>query len=58
MVTKQHEIEALVEDLIENTILEAFQDYFTNKHECELALEVLKVKLEELETDVFDELFY
>jgi hypothetical protein len=58
MVTKQHEIEALMEDLIENTILEAFQDYFTNKRECELALEILKVKLEELESDIFEELFY
>jgi hypothetical protein len=34
MYSKQHEIEAIVEDLIENTIMELFADSFSSKKEC------------------------
>lgn len=57
MFMKQNEIEALVENLIEDVVLEAFQDCFENKRECEVALDILKSKIDELDYDVFDELF-
>ncbi len=57
MYSKQNEIEAIVEDLIDNTIIELFTDSFSSKKECEVALEILISKLEEFETDKFDELF-
>ena len=41
MYSKQNEIEAIVEDLIENTILELFADSLSSKKECEVALELL-----------------
>lgn len=57
MYSKQHEIEAVIEDLIENTIIQAFGDYFSSKKECEIALEILQTKLEELDTSIFKNLF-
>jgi len=57
MSTKQLEIEAIVEDLIDNTILELFADSFSNSKECEFAFEVLKQKLEEVDPDTFKEYF-
>ena len=57
MYSKYNEIEAIVEDLIENTILEAFGGSFSSKKECELALDILKEKLEELNVSVFKDLF-
>jgi hypothetical protein len=57
MYSKQHEIEAVIEDLIENNILEMFRDVFSNKKECEVALEILQTKLEELDVTVFKNLF-
>jgi len=57
MSTKQLEIEAIVEDLVDNTIIDLFADSFANAKECEFALEVLKQRLEELDIDSFKELF-
>lgn len=57
MYSKHNEIEAIVEDLIENTIIELFCDSFSSKKECEVALEILITKLEELDTKVFKECF-
>ena len=57
MYSKQNEIEAIVEDLIENTILELFADSFSSKKECEVALEMLIVKLEEFDTRSFKVFF-
>lgn len=57
MSSKQHEIEAIVEDLIENTIFELFADSFSSVKECEVALEILKHKLEEIEPSAFTEFF-
>jgi hypothetical protein len=55
--SKQHEIEAIIEDLIENTIIDTFASSFSSKKECEIALDVLKEKLDEFDSDVFDTLF-
>lgn len=55
MHSKYNEIEAIVEDLIENTIVELFCDSFSTKKECEVALEILINKLEELDPKVFKE---
>jgi hypothetical protein len=58
MSSKQHEIEAIVEDLIENTIFDLFADSFSTVKECEVALEILKHKLEEVEPSTFKEFFH
>jgi hypothetical protein len=57
MYSKQNEIEAIVEDLIENTILELFADSLSSRKECEVALELLIEKLEELDPKVFKAYF-
>lgn len=57
MYSKQNEMEAIVEDLIDNTIMDLFADNFSSKKDCELALEVLISKLEELDTNRFKEFF-
>ena len=53
MYSKQNEIEAIVEDLIDNTILELFADSFSSKKECEIALELLISKLEDFDPKGF-----
>lgn len=57
MYSKQHEIEAIVEDLIENTVMELFADSFSSKKECEVALELLISKLEEFDPKIFKTFF-
>lgn len=57
MHSKQNEIEAIVEDLIENTIVELFADSLSSKKECEVAMEILISKLEEFDTKVFKSFF-
>lgn len=57
MYSKQNEIEAIIEDLIENTITDLLVDSFSSKKECEIALEVLISKLEDFDTDNFKEFF-
>jgi hypothetical protein len=57
MYSKQNEIEAIIEDLIENTILELFADSFSSKKECEVALELLISKLEDFDTKSFKNFF-
>lgn len=57
MYIRQNEIEALVEDLIENTILETFASEFASKKECEIALELLISKLEDIDPKEFKSFF-
>jgi hypothetical protein len=57
MYNKHHEMEAIVEDLIDNAILENFSNNFSSKKDCEVALEILISKLEELDSDKFNEMF-
>ena len=57
MYSKRNEIEAIIEDLIENTIVELFADSFSSKKECEMALEVLISKLEDFDPKVFKTFF-
>lgn len=57
MYSKQHEIEAVIEDLIENTIVNVFGDSFSSVKECEVAFEILQTKLEEFDVSVFKNLF-
>tara|TARA_R110000868_G_scaffold205893_4_gene454563 strand:+ start:2678 stop:2854 length:177 start_codon:yes stop_codon:yes gene_type:complete len=57
MHSKQNEIEAVIEDLIENTIIEAIAGSFSSVRECEVALEILKEKLDELDSSSFKSLF-
>lgn len=57
MYSKQHEIEAIVEDLIENAIVDLFSQSLSTKRECKVALEVLIEKLENFDETVFDSLF-
>lgn len=57
MYNKQHEIEAIVEDLIEHTIIDLFVDSFQTKKECEVALEILISKLEDFDPTEFKKHF-
>jgi hypothetical protein len=57
MYSKQHEIEAIVEDLIDNTIMELFADSLSSRKECEVALEILITKLEDYDTRNFKNFF-
>jgi hypothetical protein len=57
MYSKRNEIEAIIEDLIENTIVELLTDSFSSRKECELAFEILLSKLEEYDTKTFKEFF-
>lgn len=57
MHSKRNEIESIIEDLVENTIIELFADSFSSKRECEVALEILINKLEEYDTANFKEFF-
>lgn len=57
MYSKQNEIESIIEDLIENTIVEVIADSLSSKHECELALEILQSKLEDFDVSVFEDYF-
>jgi len=57
MYSKQNEIESIVEDLIENTIIELFGDSLSTRKECEVALEMLIEKLENFDSANFKEYF-
>lgn len=57
MYSKQNEIEAIIEDLIDNTIMDLFADSFSSKKECEVALEILISKLEEIDSNKFKAFF-
>lgn len=57
MYSKQNEIEVIVENLIDECIVETFADCFATKRECEYAFEILKTKLDEIDTSVFDNIF-
>lgn len=57
MYSKQNEIEAIIEDLIDNTIMDLFADSFSSKKECEVALEILIAKLEEIDSSNFKSFF-
>lgn len=57
MYSKHNEIESIIEDLIENTIVELLADSLSSKKECEVALDMLIEKLEELDPKVFKRYF-
>ena len=57
MYSKYNEIESIVEDLVENVIVELFADSLSSKKECELALDMLIIQLEELDPKIFKEFF-
>jgi len=57
MHSKYNEIESIVEDLIENTVVDYFQGCFSSKKECKLALKILLDKLEDFDDNVFNDLF-
>ena len=57
MYSKQNEMEAIIEDLVDNTILELFADSFSSKKECEIAVEMLISKLEDLDFNKFRPFF-
>ncbi len=57
MYSKQNEIEAIIEDLIDNTIMELFADSFSSKKECDVALEMLISKLEDIDSSKFKSFF-
>jgi hypothetical protein len=57
MYSKHNEIEALVEDLLENTILELLSDSLSSKKECEIALEMLIEKIESVDSKIFKDYF-
>lgn len=57
MYSKHNEIESIVEDLIENTIVELLADSLSSRKECEVALDMLIEKLEELDPTVFKRYF-
>lgn len=57
MHSKYNEIQSLIEDLTENTIIEFFGESFSNKKECCVALDVLIDQLSNIECDVFAKYF-
>lgn len=57
MYNKQNEIEAIIEDLIENVILETFSNNFSCTKECEHAIELLISKLEDIDIRTFKDYF-
>ena len=57
MYSKQMEIEEIVDDLIENSIIETLINSLSSKKECEVAIEILKEKLDEFDNTVFLDLF-
>ncbi len=57
MYSKQIEIEEIVDDLIENSIIETLINTLSSKKECDVAIEILKEKLEEFDNSVFQKFF-
>lgn len=57
MHSKYNEIEAIVEDLVEHTIVSFLQDTLSTKKECLVALEMLREQLEDFDCSVFDDFF-
>ena len=57
MCSKQNEIEAVVEDLIENVILEALAGTLSDAKECELAIDLLREKLDDLDPKTIQAFF-
>lgn len=51
MINKTTEIEALVEDLLENVLRDYFEDCFDTNKDRKYAFEVLKCKLEEMSVE-------
>jgi hypothetical protein len=56
MSSKRHEIEAIIEEVIESIILDTFESNFTNLSEIEYALTVLKDRVQSLEVEDFEHL--
>jgi ribosome maturation factor RimP len=56
MSSKRNEIEAIIEDVVENIIFEVFDNNFTTIDEIDFALEVLKDRIQNLDVDDFEHL--
>ena len=56
MSSKKHEIEAIIEEVIETIILDTFESNFTETDEVEFALAVLKDRVQNLEIEDFEHL--
>jgi hypothetical protein len=56
MSSRKHEIEAIIEEVIESIILDTFESNFTNTNEIEFALSVLKDRVQNLEVEDFEHL--
>lgn len=56
MSSKRHEIEVLIEEVIETIILDTFESNFTETSEIEFALAVLKDRVQNLEIEDFEHL--
>lgn len=55
--SQHHEIEGVVENLIEDIIIKELAGSLETPRDCRYAIELLKEKLEELDDKVFDDSF-
>ena len=56
MSAKKHEIESIIEQIVESIIFEAFDDNFSSEDDISYALAVLKNKVDSLDVEDFDHL--
>jgi hypothetical protein len=56
MSIKRHEIEGIIEQVVESVIFEAFDSNFNSEEEISYALAVLKNKVDSLDVEDFDHL--
>ena len=56
MSSRRHEIEVIIEEVVESIILDTFESNFTNINEIEFALSVLKDRIQNLEIEDFEHL--
>jgi hypothetical protein len=56
MSIKRHEIEGIIEQVVESVIFEAFDSNFNSEEEISYALAVLKNKVDNLDVEDFDHL--
>jgi hypothetical protein len=54
MSLRKSEIDATIDGIIESIIFEVFEGNFSSETEVELALTILKQKIEDLELDDFE----
>jgi hypothetical protein len=51
MSSKKHEIESIIEEIIESIILDTFESNFNSLSELEYALTYLKLRIQDLEIE-------